>query len=71
MPPKKQTAAKPKPKPKKDTVSCMVLTKGADKISTGEMVDDKNVYFERHAKFEADPIIAQALQERGFVEIMD
>ena len=69
MPAKKTTAAKPKPK--KTTLTCMVLKAGADRISTGEREANSDIYYPRKAEFECEPDIAKALQERGFVEIMD
>lgn len=56
---------------KKTTKTCMVIKAGADRISTGERVDNADVTYPQKAKFEATPSQAKALEERGFVEIMD
>jgi hypothetical protein len=71
MPTKKTDAAKAETKPKKDTLTCMVLKAGADRISTGERKNNSDVYYARQDQFEAEPSIAKALQARGLVEIMD
>lgn len=71
MPAKKSDTAKAEAKPQKDTLTCMVLKAGADRISKGTRKDNSDEYYARQEEFEADPEIAKALQERGLVEIMD
>jgi hypothetical protein len=71
MPAKKSETAKAEAKPKKDTLTCMVLKAGDGKISKGERDANSDIYYDRHDKPEFPVEIARALQERGFVEIMD
>lgn len=53
------------------SVKCRVTKKGAGKISTGEHVTGEgDKTFELNATFQADPVIAAALEDRDFVEIL-
>lgn len=60
-----------KPAPKKTTKTCMVLKAGDGKISKGKRVDSCDLYYGRQERIEFPPKVAEALEARGYVEIMD
>ena len=59
------------PKPNDGLVGVRVLKRGDGRISTGKRKHTRDAFYAKGDTFRMDPVSAEALEERGFLEIED